>query len=553
MRHNPYLRSIPPGAYASAKALRDAGHLSGYYVAPKRKKFRRPPVKGARWGARKGKGLGWISSEGAWLGRSRKKARLTGKRVRLSGKRVSRFPERRTLKRKKTAPKKALRVGREDYEERLEERRDRLEERATKAAVASQAAYKAEHAILDNIPMGQPILVGHHSERGHRSDLKRADRLMRKHIAEADKAADLSHRAEVAGRRGISSDDPQAIRKLKTKLAGLEEDQADTKKANALVRKAGRALGYKKLSGGYGKDFKQADAAKVLEKAVSLGLREGLAEDLREHFRVVPYQGLKFDTTNPNANIRNIKKRIAYLEQEGERELAAPVYRGGLTVEERADLNRIALTFPGRPPKETTKWLRSNGWRWSRREGAWLIGLHGTGRYRADEALKRFGGAAKNPRLRNVGYSSSPRKLYVVQQARNKLYVGSSGKRRSRSARLTGRRRYDLEPSCTQRGRKALRAERRLANRLRSKGYKVRQNPDPLKWWRRGDTWYGRGKLCKMTISRAGSGRVLLRVTKSGRPAIRPEIHWSRKAAMGRAERLARRRVNPRRRTRWHG
>jgi len=54
--------------------------------------------------------------------------------------------------------------------ERAERRADYHEEHAGKAAAASDAAWQAEHRILDNIPLGQPILVGHHSERRHRRD-----------------------------------------------------------------------------------------------------------------------------------------------------------------------------------------------------------------------------------------------------------------------------------------------------------------------------------------------------------------------------------------------
>lgn len=45
------------------------------------------------------------------------------------------------------------------------------------------------------IPFGQPILVGHHSERKHRKVLENADRAMRKSIEENEKAEDYQRRA----------------------------------------------------------------------------------------------------------------------------------------------------------------------------------------------------------------------------------------------------------------------------------------------------------------------------------------------------------------------
>ena len=74
------------------------------------------------------------------------------------------------------------------------------EEVAGRAASASDAAWRAEHAILDVIPMGQPILVGHHSEGRHRRDLERAESARRRGMAEAERSEYHSDRAEAAER-----------------------------------------------------------------------------------------------------------------------------------------------------------------------------------------------------------------------------------------------------------------------------------------------------------------------------------------------------------------
>jgi hypothetical protein len=81
---------------------------------------------------------------------------------------------------------------------RADERAERFTEYAGNAAARSDAAWRGEHAILDGIPAGQPILVGHHSERRHRRDLERAENLRRKGSAEADKAEYLEQRADAA-------------------------------------------------------------------------------------------------------------------------------------------------------------------------------------------------------------------------------------------------------------------------------------------------------------------------------------------------------------------
>lgn len=60
--------------------------------------------------------------------------------------------------------------GEVDY---ASERAERLEGRADRAQVEGEAQYRRAKQIADAIPLGQPILVGHHSERRHRRDIAR--------------------------------------------------------------------------------------------------------------------------------------------------------------------------------------------------------------------------------------------------------------------------------------------------------------------------------------------------------------------------------------------
>ena len=114
-------------------------------------------------------------------------------------------------------------IGREDYNDRREERAERLEERASKARAESHAAFQVAHEIGSRIPMGQPILVGHHSEKHHRRDLDKIDRNMRKSVDAGKKADYYEQRAETArSNSAISSDDPDAVEKLEAKLAAYQ-------------------------------------------------------------------------------------------------------------------------------------------------------------------------------------------------------------------------------------------------------------------------------------------------------------------------------------------
>lgn len=95
---------------------------------------------------------------------------------------------------------------------------------AGSAAAKSAAAWQAEHGILDMIPMGQPILVGHHSERRHRRDLDRAESLRRRGMAEEERSGYHAERAETAERFQARRESiPTTLRRIE-KLEAEERD-----------------------------------------------------------------------------------------------------------------------------------------------------------------------------------------------------------------------------------------------------------------------------------------------------------------------------------------
>ena len=59
--------------------------------------------------------------------------------------------------------------------ERQEARAERYREYADNADKRATAAFNASSAAVEHIPLGQPILVGHHSERAHRRALERSN------------------------------------------------------------------------------------------------------------------------------------------------------------------------------------------------------------------------------------------------------------------------------------------------------------------------------------------------------------------------------------------
>ncbi len=240
-------------------------------------------------------------------------------------------------------------IGREDYAERKEARIDRLESRAAAARSESTAAYNAAHSIMEHIPPGQPILVGHHSERHHRRDLDKIDRNMRKSVEADEKASYYAGRAEAAASNtAISSDDPEAVEKLQAKLERLQADQARMKAVNAYYRK------HKTLDGCPGLT---PEARQGIEKSWSMGWNVG-----------VPFP--RYALSNNNAEINRIKKRLETLRIVDEMEHVEIAFDGGMIVTNE-EINRVQIIFDAKPDENVRCELKSWGFRWSPREGAW--------------------------------------------------------------------------------------------------------------------------------------------------------------------------------------
>ena len=88
--------------------------------------------------------------------------------------------------------------GRSDYEERRKRRIERYKELSLKAQErSSQYSNSNANRILQIAP-GQPILVGHHSEKRHRRLIKKAQDDIRKSIEEDNKSNFYKERAENA-------------------------------------------------------------------------------------------------------------------------------------------------------------------------------------------------------------------------------------------------------------------------------------------------------------------------------------------------------------------
>lgn len=123
-------------------------------------------------------------------------------------------------------------IGDEDKSlvERAEDRAERFEGYQENRTKDAEQARRAVSAIADNIPLGQPILIGHHSERHARRDAEKIQNGMRKAVKMWETAQYWKSRAASALAHAKYKELP-AVRARRIK--GLESDQRKQQKNKA--------------------------------------------------------------------------------------------------------------------------------------------------------------------------------------------------------------------------------------------------------------------------------------------------------------------------------
>lgn len=253
-----------------------------------------------------------------------------------------------TVWREKTGNLTAAEVKRRD-------RALRYADRAVKTGQKASGLFRQADKISERFYMGQPILVGHHSERGARAAQNRMHNKMDAALREEKKAEYYSQRAESAEKnKSISSADEDAIVKLKAKLESLSKVQERMKQANKVV-KASKLSDAEKITKLQEQGFSEAKAKNLLEK--DFAGRVGF-----------PAYALQ----NNNAEMSRLKKRIEELSVKQSQQTQKIEFDGGEIVDNVAE-NRLQIFFDSKPDEATREKLKSNGFRWAPSAGAWQM------------------------------------------------------------------------------------------------------------------------------------------------------------------------------------
>lgn len=255
----------------------------------------------------------------------------------------------------------------EEYEAKRQARYERLLAAAEKAERESASNWNQAHDMASVIPFGQPILVGHYSEKSDRAYRNRIENKHRKGYELHQKAESLRERAESIQRNNaIFSDDPQAIEKLGGKIAQLEARQELMKATNAAIRKNDRA------------------------KLAELGYNDKTIERLmtvKDCFGNLGFAD--FELKNNGANIRRLKERAKIVEkQQNTADFEETV--NGVKIEYCPSENRIRVHFPEvRVSRDVFMQLKHAGFR-ATREGYFSAYYNGNAQYYARKIANEY-------------------------------------------------------------------------------------------------------------------------------------------------------------------
>jgi len=273
------------------------------------------------------------------------------------------------------------------YEEKQERKLERAKELLEKHELKQKAAFKASDALADAIPFGQPILVGHHSEKRHRRDIERMENNMRKGIKEGEIVKYYENKIDnLENPHAISSDDPEAIVKLKEKLAKIEEQIEKVKEHNKKCKDAIHLGAFEyadgdhisNTNGNYRqfavvlKDKSIRWEAKRIQENIKV-IIENFAKSGKLEQPALPADMKKYDSyvlENLNGNKHRIKERIEHLQAlEKVPEMDEKI--NGIDIVVDKVENRVKILFPGKPAAEVIAKLKQNGFHWSPYNKAW--------------------------------------------------------------------------------------------------------------------------------------------------------------------------------------
>lgn len=230
--------------------------------------------------------------------------------------------------------------------ERLERKRAKRQQWADSRTAEAERRLRTARTMADGIPFGQPILIGHHSEKRDRNYRGRIQSNFEKSFEASNMAA--HHTSKAAGLeaqldRSIYSDDSDAIEQLQARIAEREAERSKMALINKLYRKK--------------------DAAGLAELGLNYDKLRTACLALPTYRSQVPYEA--YELSNLGGRIQADKKRLVAIQARQQLAAKAGQTETGVLIEHQPNWNGwCRVTFAEKPEREILNALREAGFRW---------------------------------------------------------------------------------------------------------------------------------------------------------------------------------------------
>lgn len=234
-----------------------------------------------------------------------------------------------------------MEIHNENFKERQEAKKEYYQTKAIEKKEQAEQTINQARKMAEVIPFGQPILLGHHSEQRDRNYRGRIDSTYRKGFETLETSKYYEQKVKtIEADQTIRKDDPEAVTKLKEKIADLETKHAELKAT------------------------KPNPNAHLLDRDSA-------------NMRTCYLTGYKTE-------IRRCKKRIEEIEAlEKLPDLNETI--NGIKI--YTDEGRVKIDFGYKPSEETRTQLKRNGFRWSPFNQVWQAFINAWSIQRAKEIV----------------------------------------------------------------------------------------------------------------------------------------------------------------------
>jgi len=243
-----------------------------------------------------------------------------------------------------------------ERDQRIEAKKNYYSEKAEE--LQSQSIDKCNEALEMSkiIPFGQPIHIGHHSEKSDRNYRKRIDNKMGQSVLLQKKSDYYSNKAQIND-TSIHSLDEKADEKIQNKINQLTLELERMKFLNKIFKKITNR-----------DEFEDFINSSTNSKEDILAVFEQREYTLKFHEPKTYIYPFTFSITNTGAEIRRLKKRLKIIKLQDER----PCFSFSNSFAEiKEEDSRFNIYFKSIPNEETRTKLKKEAMKWSPSRKSW--------------------------------------------------------------------------------------------------------------------------------------------------------------------------------------